>query len=109
MPIIEPSPQLLSAARTLAEYNVQYEPKIERIYLFPDADEIRLVEVDSTAIPHDEVRPYYFRPDPKGGVPFPSAIVLIAPEEERVVSLPPGWGTWPDAIVIHPDQATSQP
>jgi hypothetical protein len=89
------------AAAQLAEANAEDEPGMEAIYLFPAADEIRLVELDRGMMRSKAIVPYYFRADPEGGVPFQSGIALIHPDDR---SLPPpdGWGTWDDAQKIWP-------
>lgn len=93
---------MLKAARKLAEANAISEPNIKTIYVFPSDEEVRLVEVDATALPSDQITPFYFSPDREGGVPFRSGIALIRPEEEGNVPPPAGWGTWDDAIKIWP-------
>lgn len=93
---------IASAAQRLAEANHEAEPHIEKIYLFPSDQEIRLVEVDPTTPPSDEVEPFYFEPDLAGGIPFRSAIALIRPDEESRIKLPRGWGSWSAARQIWP-------
>ncbi len=58
-------PILLDAARNLARANAASEPEINRIYLFPDSRQIRLVAVDPTTSPSEQISPYYFDPDPE--------------------------------------------
>lgn len=92
-----------AAARMLAEAALEAEPAIKKILLFPSAEDIRLVYVDTTAHPSGEdvkIAPYYFRPAPNNGIKFESAVALIRPEEEGHLDLPAGWGTWKDAEVL---------
>ena len=59
---------------------------MERAYLFPSDDEIRLIYVDTTTSPfHDGERlaPFYFGANKAGGPAYLSAVTLIRPEEER--------------------------
>lgn len=95
----------LDAARRLAKASAAAEPNIKAIYLFPkpkEGNEIRLIEIDPTTMPSETVTPYYFAADLVGGIPFPSAIALIRPDE-RKLSPPEGWGTWKEAKLIWPE------
>lgn len=87
-------------AAEMAQENVEAEPSISEVYWFPDEDEIRLIEVDQETVPSDCVAPFYFRPAPEDGIPVPSGIALIRPDEVRVLELPEGWGSWDDAEKI---------
>ena len=89
------------AALELAEYNVESEPAITKIYLFPDDTEIRLVVVDPTTLPSkpEVVSPFYFAASPGEGLPYPSAVALILPEEEGRLGTPDGW-KWNEAKII---------
>lgn len=92
-----------ATARMLAEAAREAEPAMLKIFLFPSANEIRLLYVDATAHPAGEdekIAPYYFRPSPNNGINFDSAVALIRPEEEGHLDLPAGWGTWKDAEVL---------
>lgn len=93
-----------AAARKLADYNMEVSPDLAGIYLFPSEDTVRLVMLDPVTLPGEEMTPYYFRSFPQGGVTFPSAIVLIRPEEKTRLALPPGWGDWDDAVQLWPKE-----
>lgn len=94
-----------TAANRLAEHNVQDEPNVKEIYLFPCEDEIRLIELDTTALPDKEgIYPFYFRADPQGGIPFPCAIALIQPDDKSKLTPPQEWGTWDDSVRIWPKE-----
>lgn len=93
--------EVRNAAIHLAEMNAGAEPAIEEIYLFPSDEEIRLIEVDSTAIPSEEITPFYFDPSPEDGVPFPMGIAMIRPAE-RKLKPPSSWGSWDVAEKIWP-------
>jgi hypothetical protein len=89
-----------TVAGRLAEMNAQAEPNIEEIYLFPDQEEIRLIELDSSTISSRQITPFYFAPDPAGGIPYRFGIALIRPEEKDILSPPIQWGNWSDAVPI---------
>ncbi len=92
-----------ATATVMAEAAREAEPAMLKVLLFPSAEEIRLLYVDATAHPAGEdekVAPYYFRPAPKNGIKFESAVALIRPEEEGRLALPTGWGTWNDAEAL---------
>ncbi len=96
------SESVAAAARKLADYNIEVSPDLAGIYLFPSQDTVRLVILDPVTIPSEEMVPYYFGAFPKGDVQFPSAVVVILPEEKFVLSPPPGWGTWDEAVQLWP-------
>lgn len=89
-------------ARYLAADNYKVEPTIQRVYWFPNEDEVRLVEVTPIIPPslEGEVRPFYFAPSPEDALPSPSAMAMIQPDEFGVLRLPTGWGGWEAAVLI---------
>ena len=95
---------VLEAAQELVEANVEAEPAITKAYLFPAADQIRLVYVDTEAgaLREDErIAPFYFGASKMDGLPYGSAVALIPPEvEDRENVLPEGWGHWDQAKII---------
>jgi len=104
MAVMALQPTLRDVARNQARANVESEPQIQRIYLFPHADQVRLVAVDPITLPSGRISPYYFDPDPQGGVPYSCAIALITPEDEtNHIPTPPGWRDWNKAIRIWPE------
>jgi hypothetical protein len=97
------SGEIRAAAKVLADAAREADPETLKVLLFPAADEVRLLYVDSTARPtfEDEaIVPFYFGPDPRNGIHYPFAVTLIRPEEEGRLRLPDGWGTWEDAAAI---------
>jgi hypothetical protein len=92
------------AAWKLADYNMQVSPDLTGIYLFPAENIIRLVLLDPVTIPSEEMVPYYFNAYPQGGVSYPSAIVVIRPEEKAFLPPPPDWGGWETAIQLWPSE-----
>ena len=90
------------AARKLADYNMEVSPDLAGIYLFPSEDTIRLVLLDPITLPSEEMVPYYFNAFPQGDVFFPSAIVVIRPEEKLILSPPSEWGEWDTAVRLWP-------
>lgn len=89
-----------TVAQQLAEMNAQAEPNIQEVYLFPDRDEIRLIELDSSTATSRQIQPFYFAPDPTGGIPYRFGIALIRPEEKGILPPPSHWGDWNDAVQI---------
>ena len=87
-------------ATRLAKKHAEIEPTVEEIYWFPAIDEIRFVEVDSATIESEKIEPFYFTPDPDGGVPFPAGIAVIRAEEKKKLQPPEEWGSWDDAELI---------
>src|SRR5437763_16535757 len=103
MTIEQMDADIRAAAEQLARANMEDEPAIARVYLFPSDHEIRLVEVDETMPPlrnGETITPFYFGASPDVGIRFRSAIALIRPEEAENAPLPPGWGDWGDADLI---------
>ena len=100
MTIVEES--IRDAARKLADYNMEVSPELAGIYLFPSEDTVRLVLLDPVTIPSEEMVPYYFNAFPQGDVFYPSAIVVIRPEEKSLLAPPPEWGGWETAIQLWP-------
>jgi hypothetical protein len=90
-------------AEMLADSNLESEPNLKRIYLFPSDKEIRLVEVDDTAVPSQAdsvLTPFYFGASPSLGISYRSAIALIRPEDEQRIKLPKEWGDWSSAELL---------
>lgn len=93
-------------ARMLAEDNYHAEPDIEKVYWFPDEQEVRLVEL-TELIPisfEGEVQPFYFRASPQDDLPVVTAVAMIRPNEFGHLRLPDAWGQWDDAILIEAKQ-----
>jgi hypothetical protein len=86
---------IYEVALRLARHHAEIEPSIQRIYLFPSEEEIRLVEVDEDVpATHGAVmEPWYFNSDPPR-IDFPSGVALIRPDEDRIIQPPEGWGNW---------------
>jgi len=87
-------------AKRLAKNNLEGEPDIKKVLWFPHEDEVRLVEVLPDVIPSDQVVAFHFGPDHAGGIPVPSAIALILPDEEGKIPVPQGWVDWKDTEEI---------
>lgn len=88
---------LIDVAKELAEAHRQEDPETREVYLADGQDEVRLVEVSGSLESSGEVLPFRFQARPDQGVPYPSVIVLLSPEEWDALragklSLPPGWG-----------------
>jgi len=89
-------------ARELLRYHRQADPDITRVLWFPDDQEVRLVELTEVVPVYmdEELQPFYFRPSPKDGLPLPTAIVMIRPDEVAKFAPPAGWGSWSDAVEL---------
>jgi hypothetical protein len=90
-------------AKKLAHKHYDIEPGITRIFKLRDKPEfeglastpIKLLEVNVDTAPSG-IMPLYFGPVPSSGIPYPSVIVEVTPEEfERIkvheLKLPEGW------------------
>jgi len=92
-------------ARMLARENKLSDPDITRVYWFPNPEEIRLIELETT-MPRsmsDAVEPFYFPASVQYNVNSPSGIAMIRPSEYRILSPPSGWGTWDEAEELEID------
>lgn len=97
------SDEMRATAKVLADAARENEPAIERVLLFPSAEDVRLLYIDPTArpTPEDEtIAPYYFGPNVRSGIRHSSAVALILPQEVDKLRLPTGWGRWEDAVAI---------
>ena len=92
-----------AAARNLADKHFLVEDGLTRIFRISDSadveraptEPIKLLEVNVNTIPSG-ILPLRFGPMPASGIPFPSIIVEVTPEEfERIqandLKLPNGW------------------
>lgn len=84
--------------RDLAQAHLAVDDGTSLIFLMPDPTfaEIRLLEVSSSAPTTRELFPFAFAARPDQGVPFPSVVLLVSPDEwdeiqEDRLNLPPGW------------------
>jgi hypothetical protein len=89
-------------ALLLARENKRADPGIQNIYWIPSLTEVRLIEVESTTVKSlsGEVEPFYFDPAPIDGLPSPSGVALIRPDEFGALTLPVEWGRWEDAKIL---------
>ena len=85
-------------ANDLAQAHRAADPKTTIIKHFEmnRQDEIYLLEVSASAPTSGEVLPFRFAPDPANGVPYPSVVILLSPDEWQMVekgqlSLPHDW------------------
>ncbi len=90
-------------AKELAKKHYQAEAGLQRIFRLTGSAEvevrpvepIKLLEVNSNTIPSG-VLPVQFGPAPASGIPYPSVIVEVSPEEFQKIQteelkLPKGW------------------
>lgn len=92
--------EIRKQAELLARENKRAEPGITEILWFPSANEVHLVEVESSTVQtlSGNIEPFYFPPAPTDGLPAPSGIAIIRPDEVGKLTLPPQWGTWDEAV-----------
>lgn len=86
-------------ARELAEAHREADPTTQAVYLAldPAGREIRLVEVSGSVGTTGEVLPFRFGPRVDQGIPYPSIVVLLSPDEWKQLEagqleLPESWG-----------------
>lgn len=89
---------ILEVARELATMHRQEDPETEEVYLADADDEVRLVEVSRSIPWSGEILPFRFTPRPDQGIPYPSIVILLNPDEWEALrsgklALPKGWGT----------------
>jgi hypothetical protein len=87
---------LIDVAKDLALAHRATDPATTTIKLFPNGNEIHLLEVSGSAPTTGEVIAFPFGPDPTSGVDYPSVVILLSQNEWRDVnigtlSLPQGW------------------
>ncbi|HVT81973.1 MAG TPA: hypothetical protein VHM90_15115 [Phycisphaerae bacterium] len=96
-----PENAIRKQAELLAKDNQEAEPSIQAVYWFPDDQEVRLVEI-TPVVPlneDDRLHPTYFAPSPEDGLPAPTRMTMIRPEEWRQLRLPAGW-SYDRAVLI---------
>jgi hypothetical protein len=92
--------QMRQLAKRLALANAESEPTLQKVLWFPHDVESRLVEVMEDVVASDSVIAFHSGPDAPGGIPVPTAIALIRPQECGVIPLPEDWGNWSAAEEI---------
>jgi hypothetical protein len=88
---------VLEVALELAAAHRNEDPETQEVYVAEAQDEVRLVEVSTSLAASGEVLPFRFKARPDKGVPYPSVIVLLNPEDWAAVRagklpMPFGWG-----------------
>lgn len=91
------------AAKELAKKHYQIEAGLTQIFRITErvevevirAEPIKLLEVNENTVPSG-VMPLHFGPAPASGIPYPSVIVEVTPDEfkkiqSRELKLPEGW------------------
>lgn len=91
--------EMRKQALLLARENKKAEPRIREFYWIPSTTEVRLIEVEPDTVQSlsGAVEPFFFDAAPADGLPAPSGVALIRPEEFGKLDLPQGWGSWKDA------------
>ncbi|MBK9259774.1 MAG: hypothetical protein IPM54_08035 [Polyangiaceae bacterium] len=88
----------IECAIELARAHRDIDPATRDVYLASGENDplIRLVEVSASVPTTSEFFPYAFTDDPNNGVPYPSVLILVSPEEWTSLEagqrkLPQGW------------------
>lgn len=94
-------------ALILAQAHRNADSEIRQIFLAndPAGKEVRLLEVSDSAGNTGAIMPFRFAARPDLGVPYPSVIVLVSPEEKesldnKELHLPESWGDSPELLSI---------
>ena len=100
-------------AELLAHENQTSDPDVEKVFWFEHDSEVHLVETHLSVPPTDDddknIYPFYFQASPENGLPWPSGIALIQPEEFGKLDLPADWNKeWSDAIQLLPKPAEGE-
>jgi hypothetical protein len=87
-----------AVAINIAKSHMTEDQSTVAIYRAQGVDEVRLIEVTSSVGTTNDILPFRFGPRPDVGVPYPSVVVLLSPEEWDSVKggrlqLPEGWGS----------------
>ncbi len=83
-------------AAMLAAAHRREDPNTSTVRYFPRDGTVRLLEVSSSAPTTGEILPFAFNADIANGVPFPSVVILVSPDEwaqiqSGTLCLPVGW------------------
>lgn len=88
----------LDTVTRLVKSHFKCDRQMEQVFLCSiEADGIiRLLEVSQSVPPLGEILPFDFDPAPNDGIPYPSSIILIAPEDMKAIKrgkmdLPVNW------------------
>lgn len=93
-------PEIKRQALLLVKEAKLADSSIVRFFWFPDAKQVRLLELSSDMLPASgaEVEPVFFRPAPEYGMPALSGVAMIRADEYRSINPPTEWGTWDQAV-----------
>ena len=96
---------LENAARELVEAHREADSGVSHAFLSRKDNEIRIVEVTDSVGTTNEIIPFRFKSRPDLGVPYPSVIILLSPDElgllkKDKLKLPKGWGSFKDLSPI---------
>lgn len=94
------SAEVEKMAMRLAVENADAVTDIQEIWFFPNEQEIRLIEINSSIAPDEEISPFHFPAAPNDGYFLPIAVALINPES-KTLPLPDSWGKWEDGKIVY--------
>ena len=88
----------LDTVTYLVKSHLKCDRKMTRVFLCSTESDgvIRLLEISESVPPLGKILPFDFNAAPNDGIPYPSSIILIAPEdmegiETGRISLPANW------------------
>jgi len=104
---MKPGKSVQDVAQDLAAAHKRADPDIQQIFMVDDpaGAEVRLLEVSGSVGNTGSVMPFRFTARPDLGVPFPSVVILLSPEEKeqldrQELQLPDAWGSSPKLVLI---------
>lgn len=89
-------PQIRKQALSLALEHRQSDPELVAVYVSPEDDEVRIIEVSKAVATTHEIIPFWFAARPDRGLPFPTRIIVVSEAEFDLIQkdelgLPDGW------------------
>lgn len=97
----------IEQARQLADHHRENDPETTHIYFIEDPSdgEVRLLEISTSVGNVGAVMPVRFTARPDQGLPYPTVIVLLSPDElakvdDGELELPEAWGQNPRRIEL---------
>ena len=88
--------EIREQALSLAREHHQADPELVAVWVSPEAQEVRLIEVSRSVATTREIIPFRFAARPDRGLPYPTRIVVVSEEEFALIrskdlELPDGW------------------
>lgn len=101
--------KLTDVAEELAREHRKADPDITNVFQAENENEIRLVEITGSVGTTRMIVPFHFGKRPDLGIPYPSAVIHLSPEEFALLKkgnleLPAGWGTFENLTPVYPNR-----